>query len=234
MENLEQPNVSCPLADDEQILNQGGESNRQVVTHSTNDSLGSTNLESASQNAKIDTSNGSKDYGKFASADELLKAYNSLQAEFTRKCQALNAHQSNTSSVEPLEMIQKIKQSVDEFSTSRPLAQKYAKEMMDKVISSESPLDPKSLNKAYTEVLESHFTEPENLVRDENFLSNYIFSDTALCDQIVTKYLTKLADKKTVPLVAKSSKSSVTLRQITNPQTINEAGEMARKIITKK
>ena len=234
MDNLEQPTVSCPLASDEQINNMGGDGYRKVDTIATNDTLDSTLDKPASQKAKLDTNNGSKDYGKFASADELLKAYNSLQAEFTRKCQALNAKDSNTSSVEPLEFLQKIRQSVDEFSTSRPLAQKYAKEMLDKVISSESPQDPTSLSKAYIEVLESHFTEPENLVQDENFLSNYIYSDNALCDKIVTKYLTKLADKKTVPLVAKSSRSSVSLRQITNPQTINEAGEMARKIITKK
>ncbi len=54
--------------------------------------------ESSSENAgenvdKIDLQNGSP-YGKFKTANDLLNAYNNLQAEFTRRCQALKKMQN--------------------------------------------------------------------------------------------------------------------------------------------
>lgn len=237
MKDLEQPIVSAPNCESADEIKVGGQAYREE-TFSTNDRLNSydDNRANTSQIEKqIDNANkGSKEYGKFACVEELLKAYNSLQAEFTRKCQALNAKDSNATAPRPLEVLNGIKQAVEDYASTRPLAKKYATEITDLMLAEESPTSETSINKAYMAVLEKHFIEPENLVKDEEFLSNYIYSDNALCDQIVSKYLDKVTSRTTVPLVAKSSKSSVSLRHINIPRTVYEAGEMAKKIIHKK
>ena len=234
MEDLEQPIASAPNCEPVTNIEVGGQDNQHDT--SSYASSGRDNSQpdrtTDTQMDEINAGKGSKEYGKFASSEELLKAYNNLQAEFTRKCQALNA-KTNDSSQRPSDVIKGIKQAVDDFSASHPLAQKYASHMTQILIDDDSPLTNERLTKAYVDILEKHFVSPADLIKDEEFLSNYIYSDQNICDQIVSKYLSKVASGDKTPLITKSSRSSASLRQINTPRSVYEAGEIAKRIIHK-
>ena len=234
MEDLEQPITSAPTAEPATKIEVGGQDNQHDTSSRTSNGRDNSQPDrtDATQMDEINAGKGSKEYGKFASSEELLKAYNNLQAEFTRKCQALNAKQSN-SSQRPLDVLQGVKQAIDEFSTTHPLAQKYASIMTEQLLNDESPLTSERLTQVYTDVLEKHFASPQDMVKDEDFLSNYIFSDEELCDQIVSKYLSRVASGNKTPLMTKSSRSTASLRQVNAPRSVYEAGEIAKRIIHK-
>ena len=86
MNDMEQPISQTLRGEDggEKLYNAGVESDAITTNRSAE--------ESVSQNLK-----GSVDLGKFKDAESLLKAYNSLQTEFTKKSQRLSElENSNT------------------------------------------------------------------------------------------------------------------------------------------
>lgn len=153
---------------------------------------------------------GSNTYlGKFNSVKDLEDAYNSLQAEFTRKCQKLKALEeeltegkqkildnSNTQD-NPIYLKEDYAEQLDSFLQSYPLAKKYAKEISLEVMNNKS-LD---LYQAYNNVLASKFKEPEELVKDKNFIDNYILNDDNLKKELIKKYLKDVKESNAPTLI---------------------------------
>lgn len=173
---------------------------------------------------------GSPIDGKFKTVDELIKAYESLQSEFTKKCQALselkkNNESDNAPSVPPYENSD-WQEKVDEFLLNHPLAKKFSREISE-IISSDKVLGgaQNSLEVAYGKVLEKENEKLNNRLNDNEFAINSL-SDSDK-EKIVKDYLKKVSLS---PNLMTSKGGNTIASSYKKPTTVFEAGEMAKKI----
>ena len=200
MEELEQPfdcdNQNSQNCEKENIINDDTNLNESVKN--------SQNLEENLEDCKVD---GSNLLGKFNDVDELLKAYNNLQAEFTRKCQKLSMlekeneekkNQENSlnqkADVKPIYMQENFDQSLTDFLAEKPNAKQYAKEISLELINDSSL----NLVQAYERVFARKFKEPEELLKDNDFVQNYILTNEGLKKELLKEYV-KSVKESTVP-----------------------------------
>ena len=219
------------------------ETNSKDISHNPTDEFESSISQDKNANlqnfqkeniAKENSSHGSNErpFGKFDSADALLKAYNSLQSEFTRKCQAI-ANASSENPVRPVDAYNEIKSRVNEFANNNSLAKKYESELLEKVLSDTSSDSMLAIKDAYTQILESHFASPDELAKSEEFLSKYIYSDDELCDKILANVVDKIQASSAPRVLTRSSGSAISLTPINKPADLKEAGELAKSLLKK-
>ena len=79
-------------------------------------------------------------------------------------------------------------------------------------------------------LLVENFKSPDEMVKDENFLSNYIFNNNSIKEAIIQEYLSKLKSASNVK-VATSFNSSIPATPPASIKTISEAGNIAKSII---
>lgn len=170
---------------------------------------------------------GSEDFGKFKDADSLLKAYNNLEAEFTKKSQRLKAlEEENLTQKETLTRNEKIDEEVEsfveKFSECKPFSSAL-KESMQK--------ENLSVTDAALNFLAKNYTTPEKLINDETFLNNYVYNNSQIKDKIIKEYLTKLTQNSPVKL---NCSGNIPLTPPSVPKSIAEAGRLAKSIIKQK
>ena len=135
--------------------------------------------------------------GKFKDAESLLKAYNNLQAEFTKKCQKLSALENEKNKTIFYE--EDWNKRVANFLEKNPEAKKYSKEISEKILNSpELKSSENALELAWSSIAMKNYVEPEKLASDKTFLNSYIFNNEEIKKQVLESYLKEL---KTAPEV---------------------------------
>ena len=172
MEELEQP-ISMPLAQGEDVSQME-------------------NREKAAQNGSMGDQSVSK-YGKFKDAESLLSAYNSLQSDYTKKCQALS-------------------------SLSRELKVQENSTQNEEPKEQEPSMDYSNLSKE----------------QKEEMLQQYIFSSPDLKEKFLAKYFEELHLPMSPRLISQDKGSSFVLCDREKPTTLEEAGKIARSMLSKK
>ncbi len=163
-------------------------------------------------------------FGKFKNADELLKAYNELEKEFTKKSQRLKELERVDI---PSEQVPDFKQQVDKFFSENENAKIYAKDMA--MFLEENPQmlsDKNCLNVALNSVLMSKIINPEELAKDEDFLNNYVLSNENVRKRIVDEFL----DGLSLPPETLKTNGQACMAPPNKPKTIEEAGRMLRQL----
>ena len=173
--------------------------------------------------------NGSKEFGKFNSAESLLKAYNSLEAEFTKKSQKLASLENETQKTQnelnkQAEQDKKIEELVSKFGFIKPFTSAL-KESLNQG-------EDVDLNEVALRLISSTYKTAEDYSRDDEFLNNYIFSSQEIKDKIVKDYLSKITQNS--PIKVENGSSSISLTPPKVPKTISEAGNLAKSIIKQK
>ena len=166
--------------------------------------------------------------GKFKDIESLLNAYNSLQAEFTRKCQKLK--ELEVQEIEEKEVYSNPdwNEKVSVFLEKHPEAKKYASEISEYILRTpELKSKPEALAIAWSEVATKKFVEPEKLVGDKTFLNSYIFSNDEIKKQVLELYLNEL---KSAPIVIGSSGQSPASKKQENPTTMGEANKILKQM----
>ncbi|MGN0795531.1 MAG: hypothetical protein ACI4MT_01080 [Christensenellales bacterium] len=180
------------------------------------------NEESVTDETKCDAVEADNTFGKFKNADELFKAYNELEKEFTKKSQRLKEMER----VEiPSEQVPDLKLEADKFFSENENAKVYAKEMA--LFLEENPRllsDKNCLNVALNAVLMNKIVDPEQLANDEKFLNEYVFSNENIRKKIVDEFLDGLS---TPPEILKTN-GQACIAPPDKPKTIEEAGRMLR------
>ncbi len=160
---------------------------------------------------------GSINYGKFKDAESLLKAYSSLEAEFTKKSQRLSQLEGERNKEQEALAIQaKIEQDVEEFVTKYEYAQPFKSAIKESV---QAGL---SVQEATLNVIKSNYKSAEDYIKDDEFLNN-------IKQKIIKDYLNKLTQNSPVNIGLKSANIPLTPPNV--PTTIKEAGKMAKQII---
>jgi len=182
------------------------------------------NQESISQDLK-----GSMNLGKFKDAESLLKAYNSLQTEFTKKSQRLSELENSKMDFVREE---KIDEAIKELTENHNIAQQFSKQIKDAVKNIDAQNYSQMVSEELLKNLEQNYKSASDLINDEQFLQQYVYSNSNIRENIIRDYLTNL--KNTTPTrVMSNISSAIPISPPNIPSTIQEAGKLAKNIIKK-
>ena len=169
-----------------------------------------------------------KPFGKFDSADSLLKAYESLEAEFTRRSQKLKAIEGELSKRSELDKTQTeagVSCGNDEDIYGKyPLAQNRREEIETKISGFSHSKTPRL--DAYVNTLEELLTLAENKLNEKENLPEKDFSD-----EIVKEYLKKVALSRPRAVI---SGGTVLSAPPNKPTSIAEASAIAKNYLKRK
>lgn len=182
------------------------------------------NLEQPQENLGSNVS-----FGKFKDAESLLKAYNSLEAEFTKKSQRLaNLESENERVLKEQEKSIELDKRVDEFVTKFEIAKPFSSALKESLSKQENA----SLEEETMRLIANNYKSAEDYAKDGEFLNNYIYSNQEIKDNIVKEYLSKITQNS--PIKVENSRGSISLTPPRMPTTIKEAGNLAKSIIKQK
>ena len=182
-------------------------------------------------------------HGKFKDADTLLSAYNSLQAEFTRKCQRLSAlekqqeeqaklsRESETKESTPLYERENWTEIVSDFLAKNDEAKAYSKEICTEIMNNpQNYKNEESLQLAYAKVLKVHRLDKSQALHDNDFVQNYILSSDEIKDRVMKTYLDELS-QNTPPQVVTRGMGEVFSKKISRPATLEEAKKLVQNLM---
>lgn len=192
------------------------------------------NSSDTSDNQVVETS-----LGKFKNNEALLNAYNSLEAEFTKRSQRLKElEQSTSDKVEtPDEKLaydsEDWQAKVQEFVMKNPIAKEFAEEIADRIINDDAlARDKHCLDIALNSVLAAKYRQPEQLLQDDEFLDKYVFSNQSIKDKIVEEYINSLNSYQPPDVIR--HKGQISLAPPERPRTLKEAGDLATKLFNRR
>ncbi|MBQ7643173.1 MAG: hypothetical protein IJS67_04650 [Clostridia bacterium] len=173
-------------------------------------------------------------YGKFKDAESLLSAYDSLEAEFTRRSQRLRELERAAERRET-EIPSETSHGRGEVDGKAFLeAFPRAKEFSSRITALAVEADDKAagnLERAYIRLLEKSIDEAKNKLGDENFLLEAVRANSAISSGIVKTYLKNLAGSK--PTAAFGGGSALALPP-KRPKNFGEAAEMTKNYLNEK
>jgi len=160
--------------------------------------------------------------GKFKSVDDLMQAYNNLQAEFTRKSQKLAELEKDKTKAEPTHE-EKMEVALKEFLFKNQEAVVYADELRTRVEADESlRQDEKTaFDKVWAEFLYEKLSS-KNLEK-EPLIQNLILKNDGLQNLVIQNYMKQLQEQK-IPYVMSSNAGERVTKMVTRkPDTFEEA-----------
>lgn len=161
-------------------------------------------------------------YGKFQTADELLKAYNSLESEFTKRSQRLKELENVKKATD---WEGKVSELVKKYPVAETLGVDIAKEISE---DSELTKSEDCLEKALLKVLSKNYKAPDDLAKEKSVIDKVLESEENR-EKIIDEYLAKIKSKQ--PPITLPKGGAIPLSPPQKLASIKEAGEMARKII---
>lgn len=179
-------------------------------------------------NENIDSENqeGSM-LGKFKDAKTLLEAYNSLQSEFTRKCQKLAEFQKEN---EQNAFFNKY-ETIDDFINSTNGSDIYKDQMLEILDNNEINNLPNKYLIAY-KIAENSSRKTAELLNDPNFVDKEILNNENIKEKVISKYLSNLNNISQAPNIISGNATSVYFSpEQSRPTTIREASEIFSKML---
>lgn len=179
----------------------------------------------------------SNKYGKFNSLESLVDAYNSLQSEFTRRCQKVKELERE------LETAKVGEQSTVNSQTNDVLREKLdistvfpqTKDMLESLVEiAEKNGDNQNgrLYRAYAEILLKEKEESEKNYTSLDYLTKQIELNPNLYESVIRSYLNKVNND--IPsLHLTSGNGTAFITPPSKPKTIYEAGNLAKEILDK-
>ena len=172
---------------------------------------------------------GSKQFGKFKDAESLLKAYNNLEAEFTKKSQKLASLElENAKTQSEINKQNEQEKAVEEFVSKFEFAKPFTSALKESLRNKDdADIKDEALN-----LLSTSYKTAEQYSEDEEFLNKFIFSNQGIKERIVKDYLSKITQSS--PIKMDVGASSISLSAPKKPSSIKEASSLAKSIIKQK
>jgi len=174
-------------------------------------------------------SNGSP-FGKFKDAKSLLSAYNSLQSEFTKKCQQLSElekakNNDNTPSV-PFFETENWQKSLDDFFEKNPKAKEFSKEIALSIVDDKELQNSTSpLADAYAKILEKNYENLSNAMKNDDFIMTKLSKEAK--QNLIDGYLKEISS---TPFLMPANSGNSVASENKVPTSFLEAGEIAKKL----
>ena len=170
--------------------------------------------------------------GKFKDAKTLLDAYNSLQAEFTRKSQKLAEFQKENERNAIFQQPENIDEILKDETTDK---EKYKKEITEIVSKLQFDNLPNKYQVAFNIAKTIEQKVAENLKANNivpYVVETYLKSNTGVKNDIITEYLSTLNNISLAPTVVAENPSTIHFSNLnSNPKTLKEAGEIFSKML---
>ncbi len=167
-------------------------------------------------------------FGKFKNPEELLKAYQELEKEFTKKSQKLSKLEALSDDESQGYDDESFKVAADKFFENTPSAKPFAKDIALKIMEKpELKKDRNCLSVALVQVLIDKFRTPEQLMQDGQFLNDYVLSSSKVKDAIIGAYLKDIRDGQ--PPATLSGDGLQCVAPSKKIRSIEEAGRMFLK-----
>ena len=198
----------------------------QPISNLEHSQVEHSNIENGSSDCNLEI--GSNNF-KFKSVEALNDAYNSLQAEFTKKCQHLRELEKSISvNNEPRYKLDSWNAELGNFFENNPMAKEYSTEIAKQILENEE-LAKKSdcLTIAWANILNSKYKSESDLAKDNDFLEKYIYSNENIKDVIIKKYLE--AVEKT-PVVMTGTTGAFNIAPSNKPKSMEDAYLLASKL----
>ncbi|MFI3229044.1 MAG: hypothetical protein R3Y23_02625 [Bacillota bacterium] len=161
-------------------------------------------------------------FGKFKSKEQLISAYNSLEAEFTRRSQRIKELET---AVNKQSEAGKWEQRVNELASKYPIAKEMSTELMDYLKEHRDII--KQENCLETALLHTLASRQMNGVKKSATSKKTGSADANNINQLIE------VQRESVPLIAKSVGETPLVKPII-PRSISEAGSLAIQMIGKK
>lgn len=204
------------------------------------------NEEENKENIGATTSQDSSQLGKFQSSEELLKAYNNLEAEFTRKCQKLSEIQKKISEKGGNETSEKDetkvlppeyeredwRSKVAVFLTENERAKGFSREISEEILKDPAlKINQNMLDIAWARVLAKNYKSPDQIVSDSSFIQNYVLSNDEIKKQIINSYINEVSSKRSPFIIGSGTKGGMSLlTKGCKPSTLNDAKNLVEKM----
>jgi ribosomal protein S17E len=165
-------------------------------------------------------------FGKFQTAEELLKAYNSLEGEFTKRSQKLREYEKVTTPKTDWES--KVNLLLDKY----PIAEKYTDDLAKEIGNNKNLLqDDNCLEKALISVLSQKVKSKADMASDEEVVSMVMGKDDNR-EKVIADYLTQIRTKSLPKTFPKTGGAIPAIS--TKPISLGEAGKLAQKYLEEK
>ena len=211
--------------------------NNDFIEHNTQDEVPVAQIEIKTQTNKTAQGNSAESadkqdkkqsFGKFKNPEELLKAYQELEKEFTKKSQKLSKLEALADGENQVFDDESFKVAADKFFENTPSAKPFAKDIALKIIENpELKKDKNCLSVALMQVLIDQFRTPEQLMQDGQFLNDYVLSSSKVKDAIIGAYLKDIRDGQ--PPATLSGDGLQCVAPSKKIRSIEEAGRMFLK-----
>ncbi len=164
---------------------------------------------------------------KFKNPKQLLKAYEALEREFTKKSQRLKELEKKLAE-DAFASEDEWKIAVDKFFEETPSAKPFAKDIARRLcLNPEWKKDKNCLSVALCGVLADKFKSPSELIEDGEFLNEYVFKSKRIRDAIIADYLKGVFEGQ--PPLTLDGGGMQCVAPSLKPKTIEQAGAMFLK-----
>ena len=215
----------------------GDSQNNDFIEHNTQDEVPVAQIEIKTQTnntaqgnsaESADKQDKKQSFGKFKNPEELLKAYQELEKEFTKKSQKLSKLEALADGESQVFDDESFKVAADKFFENTPSAKPFAKDIALKIIEKpELKKDKNCLSVALMQVLIDKFRTPEQLMQDGQFLNDYVLSSSKVKNAIIGAYLKDIRDGQ--PPATLSGDGLQCVAPSKKIRSIEEAGRMFLK-----
>ena len=185
------------------------------------------NTEPETEKFQSENSEGSI-YGKFKDAQTLLEAYNSLQAEFTRKSQKLAEIQKQ---MEENAVFSK-SDSLENILTNTTDLEKYKKEVTEILDNDIELSNLPNKNFVAVKIIKEAERKTADTLNNQDFIDKYIQNNNAIKDKIISEYLSTLNETQAPPKVISGNSSNIYFSpSLDMPKTLKDASEILTKML---
>ena len=185
------------------------------------------NTEPETEKFQSENSEGSI-YGKFKDAQTLLEAYNSLQAEFTRKSQKLAEIQKQ---MEENAVFSK-SDSLENILTNATDLEKYKKEVTEILDNDIELSNLPNKNFVAVKIIKEAERKTADTLNNQDFIDKYIQNNNTIKDKIISEYLSTLNETQAPPKVISGNSSNIYFSpSLDMPKTLKDASEILTKML---
>ena len=167
-------------------------------------------------------------FGKFKDAKTLLDAYNSLQAEFTRKSQKLAEFQKQ---FDENALFSK-SDSLENILTDETDLEKYKKEVAEILDNNTEISSLPNKNFVAVKIIKEAERKIAETLNNQDYIDKYLSSNNKIKDKIISEYLSTLNETQAPPKVITGNSSNIYFSpSLDMPKTLKDAGEILSKML---
>lgn len=161
-------------------------------------------------------------YGKFNKLEDLINAYNSLEAEFTKRSQRLKELENKKNQKNQWQ------NKVQSFMEKYPIAAEFTEQIGEEIAQKDLIKEEDCLEKALLSVLTKNYKPPKEQAKDQKVIEE-LLRDDSFKEKIIQEYRQKISNNplpKTLPGGGK-----IPVATPCRPTTIKEAGQVALELL---